>query len=56
MLNEQVGIVSMEGADLPGDMEDHCGVFFGTFDHSQPEIWTIPSELLSPGPQFVLKH
>lgn len=56
MINGQVGIVAMEGADLPADMEDHCGVFFGTFEGNQPEIWTVPLQYLSPGPKIVLRH
>jgi len=55
-INGQVGIVAMVGAELPADMDDHCAVFFGTFEHDRPEIWTIPTKYLSPGPTFVFKH
>lgn len=55
-LNGQVGIVAVEGTEIPGDAEDHVGVFFGNFDRGQPEIWTIPTEYLSSGPTIVLKH
>ncbi len=56
MINERIGIVTMEGLEIPGDAEDHCGVFFGTFEDGQPEVWIIPADLLSAGPAIVLKH
>jgi hypothetical protein len=37
-------------------MEDHTGVWFGTFEKGVPEVWTIPTEYLVVGPEPVMKH
>ena len=55
-INEQVGVVVMTGEELPGDSEDHAGVWFGTYEEGIPEVWTIPTEYLETGPEPVLKH
>jgi hypothetical protein len=55
-VNTQVGVVVRSGQELPGDSEDHTGVWFGTFENGLPEIWTIPTEYLGSGPNQVLKH
>lgn len=55
-INNRVGVVVMTGEDLPGDMGDHTGVWFGTYEEGIAEVWTIPTEYLSPGPEPVMKH
>ena len=55
-INQEVGIVAMTGEELPGDMEDHTGVWFGTFVQGVPEVRTIPTEYLEAGPRAVLRH
>jgi hypothetical protein len=55
-INKQTGIVVRIGEDLPGDCQDHAGIWFGTFENGIPEVWIIPTEYLEKGPQAVLKH
>jgi hypothetical protein len=55
-INNQVGVVVRTANELPGDSEDHTGVWFGTLEKGVPEIWTIPTEYLAGGPEQILKH
>jgi hypothetical protein len=55
-INQDVGIVVMTGDELPGDMGDHTGVWFGRCEERVPEVRTIPTEYLEPGPTPALKH
>jgi hypothetical protein len=55
-INGQLGVVVLTGKELGGDMEDHTGVWFGDAEEDIPEVWTIPTEYLSSGPQPKLKH
>jgi hypothetical protein len=55
-IDNKLAIVVMIGEELPGDMEDHTGVWFGTFEKGIPEVRTIPTEYLIAGPEPVLKH
>jgi hypothetical protein len=55
-LNHQVGVVVLTGEELEGDLDDHTGVWFGTLEDSKPEVITIPTEYLAPGPRPILKH
>jgi hypothetical protein len=55
-INKQVGVVVRTGEELPGDSEDHTGIWFGTYEKGVPEVWTIPTEYLIKGPEPVLKH
>ncbi|WP_406699588.1 hypothetical protein V5E97_12070 [Singulisphaera sp. Ch08] len=55
-INNQVGVVVLTGEDLGGDLEDHTAVWFGPSESEIPEVWTIPTDYLSRGPQPVLKH
>lgn len=55
-LDNRVGVVVITGEELPGDLDDHTGVWFGTCEHGVPEVWTIPSEYLKEGSEPVLKH
>ncbi len=54
--NKQTGVVVFIGAELPGDSEDHTGVWFGDSKEGVPEVWTIPTEYLTKGPTPILKH
>ena len=55
-INKDIGVVVMTGEDLGDDLEDHTGVWFGTYQEGVPEIWTIPTEYLAKGPEPVMKH
>ena len=55
-INEKVGIVVLTGDALGLDMADHVGVWFGDLKGGVPEVWTIPLEYISKGPQPELKH
>jgi hypothetical protein len=55
-LNGRIGVVVFTGEDLGQDLEDHSGIWFGTFENGIPEVWTIPTEYLSTGPRPALKH
>ena len=55
-INKRVGVVVMTGKELPDAMADHIGVWFGTYEHDVPEVWTIPTEYLGKGSEPVLKH
>jgi hypothetical protein len=55
-INKQIGVVVMTGDELSGDLEDHTGVWFGTYEKDIPEVWTIPTKYLEKGPEPVLKH
>ena len=55
-INTQIGVIVMIGEGLPGDLEDHTGIWFGTYENGVPEVWTIPTENLAKGPDPVLKH
>ena len=55
-INGEVGIVVMTGDELPGDMGDHSGVWFGRCEQGIPEVRTIPTEYLEQGPAPVLRH
>lgn len=52
----RLGIVAKTGAELESDVSDHTGVWFGTCDSDSPEVWTIPTEYLKPGPVPTYKH
>jgi len=56
MVDTQVGVVVTTGQELGGDLNDHTGVWFGSFEKGHPEVWTIPTEYLAPGPKPVFKH
>ena len=56
ILNNRVGVVTRTGNDLGEQMEDHTEVWFGTFDKGLPEVFSIPTEYISVGPQAVKKH
>jgi hypothetical protein len=56
IINKQIGVVVKTGEELPGDSQDHTGVWFGTFEKGVPEVLTIPTEYLENGPEPVLKH
>ena len=51
-----IGVVVMSGEELLGDMEDHTGVWFGTYENGVPEVWTIPTEYLEKTSESVQKH
>jgi hypothetical protein len=55
-INNRVGVVVLTGKELEGGLEDHTGVWFGASAGGEPEVWTIPTEYLLPGPQAVLRH
>ena len=55
-INKEIGVVVKTGEELPGDSEDHTGVWFGTYEYGVPEVCTIPTEYLEKGPEPVLKH
>jgi len=55
-INKQIGVVVMIGEEIPGDSEDHTAVWFGAYDKGIPEVWAIPTEYLSAGPEPVVKH
>ncbi len=55
-LNQEIGVVVLTGKELGADMDDHTGVWFGAMEQGLPEVWTIPSEYLVPGPEPVLRH
>jgi hypothetical protein len=55
-INKQVAVIVMTGAELRGDLEDHTGVWFGTYAQGVPEVYTIPTEYLAKGPEPVLRH
>ena len=55
-INNQIGVVVMTGEELPGDLEDHTEVWFGSYENDVPEVWTIPTEYLEKGPEPLLKH
>jgi hypothetical protein len=55
-INNQTGVVVRAGQELAGALKDHTGVWFGTYENGRPEVWTIPTEYLSSGPQSVWKH
>jgi hypothetical protein len=55
-INKKVGVVVMTGEELPSDMEDHTGVWFGMVEKEVPEVWTIPTEYLATGTEPVMKH
>jgi hypothetical protein len=55
-IGTQVGVVVATGQELEGDLNDHTGVWFGSFEKGRPEVWTIPTEYLTSGPKPVFKH
>lgn len=55
-ISKQVGVVVRTGEELPGDSEDHTGVWFGIYEKGVPEVWTIPTEYLEKAPEPVYKH
>lgn len=55
-INNQTGFVVLTGQELGSDLEDHTGVWFGTYENGHPEIWTIPTEYLGKGAEPVMKH
>jgi hypothetical protein len=55
-INKQVGVVVMIGQEMGGDLENHTGIWFGTYENGAPEVWTIPTEYLAEGPAPVLQH
>jgi len=55
-LDSKIGVVVFTGKDLPGDLEDHTGVWFGAVENGIPEVWTIPTEYLSQASQPKIKH
>ena len=55
-VDAQVGVVVLTGSELGADMDDHTGVWFGTFHDGQPEVMTIPTEYLVAGPPPLVKH
>lgn len=55
-IDKNIGVVVLTGKELGGDLEDHTGVWFGTYEKSIPEVWTIPTEYLMKGPEPLLKH
>ena len=55
-INNEIGVVVLTGDDLPTEMGDHTGVWFGTFENGVPEVWTIPTECLATGPSPAMKH
>ena len=55
-INNEIGVVVLTGDDLPTEMGDHTGVWFGTFEEGVPEVWTIPTEYLATGPSPAMKH
>ncbi|HYV35978.1 MAG TPA: hypothetical protein VE988_09770 [Gemmataceae bacterium] len=56
IINKQIGVVVTTGKELPGDSDDHTGVWFGTYENGVPEVWTIPTEYLEKGLEPVLYH
>lgn len=61
LLGSRVGIVAFTGDELrkeqPGcQLEDHTGVWFGSVEEGGPDVRTVPTELLRPGPSPVFKH
>ena len=55
-INNKVGVIVLTGKQLGGDLEDHVGVWFGNSADGVPEVWTVPTECLTPGPRPALKH
>ena len=55
-INKDVGVVVLTGEEMGGSLEDHTGVWFGTDEKGVPEVWTVPTEYLTKGPEPVLKH
>lgn len=55
-VNREVGVVVKTGEELPGDMGDHTGVWFGECVDGVPEARTIPTEYLEAIPRAMWKH
>ncbi len=55
-INKQVGVVIFCEGELGEYLQDHTAVWFGTLEKGAPEVWTIPTEYLENGPNYVLKH
>ena len=55
-INNRVGVVVATGQELGGELEDHTGVWFGSFDGEYPVVWTIPTEYVAAGPKPVFEH
>jgi hypothetical protein len=55
-INNEIGVVIFTGDELPGDMDDHTGVWFGPDERGVSDVYTIPTEYLKEGPEPVLKH
>ncbi len=55
-IGNDVGIVVFMGSELPGDMSDHTGVWFGKVENGILEVKTIPTEYLRQGPKPTLVH
>lgn len=60
IVNNRIGVVVRSGHELceevGDDLDDHTGVWFGTMDSGTPEVWTIPTEYLSEGPEPKFTH
>jgi len=56
LVHTRVGVVVVTGEELGEGLDDHTGVWFGTFENDRPVVWTIPTEYLVKGPQPLLKH
>ncbi len=59
-INNRIGVVVRTGKDLSEgtghELDDHTGIWFGTMVGGIPEVWTIPTEYLSKGPEPKFKH
>ena len=55
-INGRVAVVVATGAELGEALSDHTAVWFGKAGEGPPEVWTIPTEYLNPGPEPVVRH
>lgn len=56
VLHGRVGVGVLLGRDLGQGLGDHTGVWFGTSEDDRPEVWTVPTGYLTPGPPPALRH
>jgi hypothetical protein len=47
ILDGRIGVVTTLGPEIPGDAEDHSGVWFGEMQDGAPIVWVIPTEYLA---------
>ena len=55
-LNGRVGVVFLTAAVLGQDLADHAAVWFGAVVAASPEVWLVPTDVLTPGPEPTFPH